>query len=431
MNALRLRMGSKMLYNSVTTNVTFRRRLNLTHSSFLLFIVFACDLSVASNKCAGIFNSEVQSKQQEQFSSKRSKHSPSKIEPVFRLVHSDFFENTTDGLAYLNLANTTWKKPGDSDIKISKIAAKQSMPEAAVSFTVPARNSPITIEATETLSRFETGFNDRRRAFGDATYVRIRASSSDPNITHTLQIGDSNPYEIAFRAKIEATDIIIPLPKNDIEYDTGGFEKVSIAWKEQSAGFTLQLFGPVTFVRDVTVKDSYAREHVLNNKYFSRLRNANPNIVAQKAILKMAIDNLFNRANQKAALEIARHGEVAIANELNKIGIDRMVSLEEKVDTQAFFATIIASREGAIVPVEIGEFATEHGSYSHALQLIAMTRGMSPEQVSALIDGPYVGIFSRDTDSWRAWDSLFDAPGDSLPTSPLWWRRQLESVSTK
>lgn len=382
----------------------------------------------AQIKCADIFSSRYEA---DSFlaSTQPKMKSPSKMNPVFRILHTAFDEYTTDGLAYLNLSNTSWStKNNKSTLKVRISAADIVTTEGVVSFHVNANQRETIIEAVERLEQFNYGFHERQRPFGDATYVKIRASSTNPNIVHKLILGEKSPYEISFKAPTEPADIIIAIPKNDNIYDIGTYNnKVRLIWEKTSGSFTLNIFGPISFERDVSVEGSYAREHALNHHYFNLERNYSQTTKYNyRQILEKAIQHLFDESNINETLNIASGGEAAILAELKKIGINSFVELNKKVDTQGFFSIIMASGDQQRIPIETGEFAKEHGAYAHALQLITMTRNMTDAEIKLLIQGPYVGVFTRDPSSWRAWDSLFDAPGDSLPSSPLWWRKVLE-----
>lgn len=392
----------------------------------LLTLLFSTSVSYGTSSCELVLNGLQES------SLALAKNSPSKLLPVFRIIHDDFAEKTNDGLAYLNLANTDWKAPIGGKIKVTRHEATKESPEAYVTFQGTAADSNISIQASKSLRESDYGiFNDRPRVFGDATNIRIRVSSSNPEIVHTIRIGDKKPFDISFKAPKVPTDLIIQIPKNNIEYDRSwSGVPVSLIWQSNQK-IKLNVFGPIVFERNLQDVNSYAFEHMVSFQYADRFADNHLMLEKRKAnveLLKLATANLFKKENIAAALAFAEKGPTAVVQELHRLELG-FHFLREKIEVSNFFVRAMprSSRFGQLrIPVETGEFATEHGALSHGLQLIAMTRGMTPEQTHDFLYGTYDGIFDRPTELWRIWDSLFDAPGDSLPTSPMWWRKQLE-----
>jgi len=389
----------------------------------IVLTVVGLNLAQAENQCIVLF--------------KNTLISPSGLSPVFRLPHLEFVEEGNDGITYLNPTETDWKIEGSGNLSAKKGLSSVASPEATLKLAVSYANQKqktIRIAAKDGATGGGASFSDAPNKWGHATGVRLRVSSSDPKQLHTLVIGKgANPLLMHFYAPKIPTDILMPIPER--EFDTDLFQtSIFLQWQRSTKNkVDLTLYGPIVFERDISLPmtrlQEYIQTHISKSFYFNRDRYQ-----LHQGILSQAIQNLFNPQNIEYALQVAARGVPAIQSELSVIGIHDEMVLNRKVDTSTFFVdshagiTLFDSRiKNPMIPVEMGDFAKEHGQNSHGLQLIAMTRGMSKEQTLVFIHEIYRQFFTREVNRWAAWDMIFDAPGDSQPNSPLWWRKQLES----
>lgn len=175
--------------------------------------------------------------------------------------------------------------------------------------------------------------------------------------------------------------------------------------------------------RKYALANAQIHDHEKDIQFFSAFK-------ANGSLMELALENLAKPENQQYALNMARQGPDAIRNELKLLDIENEMFLDGKIQPDTFFRRSRLADENdlerASLPVETGEFAKEHGSHTHALQLFAMTYGMTKKQKHDFIFGNYLGFFNSPATQWAAWDMVFDAPGDFGPNSPLWWRLQLE-----
>ena len=391
------------------------------------------------SKCFEIFNSEIK---------RWSAKSPSRLNPIFRLLHDSFCESGNDGLNYLIPYGTGWKSQGRSGkVKIKSVPAKEGQPEGMIHFSIAREkesNSVVLVKAVNSVNQMGASFTEFPPLWGHATGVRFRVSSSDPNQIHTLIIESSEkPLKLSFKAPKVPTDLLIPIPNGDFSHDAFA-SGIFFQWpKGNKSEFDLNIYGPIVFERDVTQENTKLLNYLYNHFDLKRDIFSGESIAMKlevKTVLALAIKNLFQSENQEKALRIAELGEDAIWNEMVKIGIYSEFPLNKKIDRTTFFVTShsnngnIREMEKPRIPVEIGDFSKEHGRDSHALQLIAMTSGLTPEQIDIFMKRFYRRIFLFEVNRWAAWDMVFDAPGDSAPNSPLWWRKQLEQrglINTK
>ena|GEM_PF-3601887 len=362
-------------------------------------------------------------------SAKENNYTPSGKIAVFRLPHLDFVDNGNDGVAYLNTSQTTWETLTGGKVKVISKEPTIASPEALTKFQVSFDGSKkVIIKAQASINSEAASFSDSPNIWGNATGVRLRVSSSDPEMLQTLIIGSGkNPLKISFKAPSEPTDIVIPIPQKVFDADAFSTNIFFQFEKSNQKNVSFEIFGPIIFERDIFSQVSKARSYLRTHfKKDSDFNDRNYN--SSQQVMLLAIKNLANPDNQKRALEIGKMGEDAILKELYRLGFLSEFSLKEKISVSDFFVSSHKnlSEDEAMVPAEIGEFAREHGRSSHAMQIIAMTNGMSGEQINIFMKEIYRKTFTREVNRWAAWDMLFDAPGDAQPNSPLWWRKQLE-----
>ncbi len=357
------------------------------------------------------------------------------LSPVFKIRHDRFYELGTDGITYINPGNAAWSEPapGRSRIRVESTSSTKETPEGSLFIRGTVRKSHrdgIVLQSLDRISQHMVTFSESPLMWGHADVLRIRAASSDPNRIHSLVIGDEKAelLRLSFQAPRHPTDLLIPLPRrsvNQVVYSSS----LKFEWRYQvdsdsPSEFDLQIYGPLTFERQALLENSRARQFVLEEA--ERTKGA-----ASAALLDLALKSLANPAHQNQALEIGRQGLTAVRRELKPIGVLDEVIFNKKVDSRTFFnhseLAQLARKKRAAVPFEKDEFGFEHGPVSHGLQLIAISRGMSPRDFAAFLAGPYLGFFNSTPRQWASWDIVVDAPGDSAANAPLWWRRRLQT----
>lgn len=367
---------------------------------------------------------------------KLAENSPSKLPPLFRIKHEDFLETGVNGIYYLNPANGKWKASSEQGVQILQ-DSQQSSVETAITFRVGLDSNSSTSKTIkakyERVDPNEVGSND---LFFGTTRVKIRASSSDPSQTHSLVIEGyyltkPEAIVISFQAPKAPTDIYIDIPIALPKVSMG--IHTSFKWdNDKIETFDLTIHGPIIFEREIkmSIPNTNKSEALMHFQSFPWGDKSNR---FQNQLLKRILENLFDPNVLERTLGIAAQGPEAIQKALQEVyyGI-RPVNFHNKIkrsndffQSPSLVSTHVKEWEPG-VPIERSEFAKEHGSYSHALQLIAMTSGMSRDQIYGFYFGPYRMFFQNRVGGWRVWDILFDAPGDSTPHSPLWWRREME-----
>ncbi|MFA6237245.1 MAG: hypothetical protein WC635_07970 [Bacteriovorax sp.] len=138
---------------------------------------------------------------------------------------------------------------------------------------------------------------------------------------------------------------------------------------------------------------------------------------------------LFNKTRQLDTIkDFKERGIEYIYDQLKSKGF-RPVVLNEMVSTEELWKKVIVtnSKKGYYgIPIDIGEFAKDHGEYSHALQYYTLTKDMSESELNE-----FKSIFRRmemsSTSFDEMWTKFFEAPGASTPDTPGFWRKLMNS----
>ncbi len=363
-------------------------------------------------------------------------NSPSGILPVFKLLHLEPAEIGSDGLYYINPSTMVWGKISNGEIIINQQQPSETSVEGVLKLKVKSANSSLSTvlhgETIDITNRISVNGEENSNALGMTTRLRIRASSSNPNQIHTLVLkNDAGQTEISFKAPKRPSDIEINLPQT--YRSSSETVKIALKWKSDSP-FELKLFGPIVLERDISTP-GLARSFALGvipDKPIRSNGSLSPKVVAIKAI-----ENLFDRTKIERTLNLAQQGIEAVSRKLTEYGIKKEVPFLEKNEAGTFFflseLNFFGDRGFGVppktyfhYPIEIGDFALEHGRWTHGLQLITILDGMTKEEIKTFLFEVYAPIFSQNTNLWVFWDILADSPGDSIPSAPLWWRKQLE-----
>lgn len=289
------------------------------------------------------------------------------------------------------------------------------------------------------------------------TGIRINAASLQPDVVYTLSIKSNHTFSADFKVSKNLTDVYIPfsqfrsnsakaqslietIEKNTLYYDT---EMAIQVLKDRQKipfvpgqKFALEIGDNIEFERDL-------RNSTLFNNLTKKSRNSlgpeqiNPALVGpydyikrldiEKPLIQKVINNLYSPENQNYALEIARKGETAILARLKELGATPYY-LSGPVETNTFFNNggIMAMHLRGI-PVEKSDFGNVHSVWAHGLQVIAMTKDLSPKELKEFWY-IYNSQFGHQSGGWAFWDTLFDAPGHQLPNAPHFWKHKLNSL---
>lgn len=363
-------------------------------------------------------------------------YSPSGLLPVFKLPHLDSAEIGTDGLYYINPSTMLWGKVKNGEIEILQEPPTEKSVEGVLNLKIKKTDSILKTvlegEELDISDRISLNGEEISNALGLTTRLRIRASSSNPNQIHTLVLkSETGQVEVSFKAPTKPADIVVDLPQRYRKPS----ETVKIAFKWQSnKSFHLKLFGPIVFERDISVL-GLARTFAL--ELVPEKSNRSGTSLSPKVVANKAIENLFNPKKIENTLAIVQKGRTAVFRKLLEYGIEKEVPFAEKIEAGSFFFLSDLNFFGDRVfnvppktsfryPTEVGEFAIDHGRWTHGLQLITMLDGMTKDEIKTFLYDIYAPIFSQNTNLWGFWDLMFDSPGDSIPSSPFWWRKTLE-----
>ena len=134
-------------------------------------------------------------------------------------------------------------------------------------------------------------------------------------------------------------------------------------------------------------------------------------------------NNLFEKQNQLQAIQAQKNN--TLQSELKNLGFDYEV-FDKKIEQESFFNFFHFIVE-AKIPIETGEFGEYHGAETHALQIYAITRGMSNSEI-ILFRNIYKEIGHNSFFGWKIWTALFDNPQPDVPTGPRFWSRLLQQA---
>ncbi len=348
--------------------------------------------------------------------------SPSKMIPQNRMVR-DAVEFGRNGLYLITPSNDRWLKnpddPNAVNVKLKK--PTESMPEGVAYF-----KGKFTANNKKPLVAYPENMIVGREQNVDsllehATSIKLRVSSTNPDQIHQLVFANYAEQPTAlvfsFKAPKTPTDIEIPIPSGA---ELKNYNFLFLKWnKENKENVDLNIYGSLVFERDILKKESQAMELVESLLGYKQVYGYN-------SLLKIAFKNMQNPALLESAITASQKD---IKTQVKKLGIDREVIFKDKVSVQEFFLGPLFFKRyegGPAVPIEAGDFAHEHSSDVHSRQLIVMTHGMTARQKENFIENIYGNLFGAFAEGWRAWDLMFDAPGDSTPFSPQWWRFQRE-----
>lgn len=401
---------------------------------FALSLLLGSVSFAGGNQCASLFKDEVTVvtaiKTKKDFQN-ISKNSPSGLNPVFRLPHEDQLEMGPNGIYILNPANIVWKQNSG----VQSYSPSTKSPEKAVTFKVDFSSTKKQSLKIENRKEFENAISFDNTDVGfpaliGVSRIKIRASSSDPSQVHQLSFNiDGKTYNASFKAPLKPTDIFIDFPftKNEMLRSV----EVELNWKKGKKNkFDLSLFGPIVFERGLESEKTAAWKYLKEFfEYFHENATYKEENVNTTEILRKVIKNMNNSKLLERSFAIAKRGRTGISKALNTAfhGEIELREFSEKIDPNEFFQTGNLEKDNPLfVPVEKGPFSKEHGAYVHALQLLAMTEGLTQKELFVFKYEIYRAMFSGDPQAWSMWEILFDAPGNSTSHSPRWWRQELE-----
>lgn len=260
------------------------------------------------------------------------------------------------------------------------------------------------------------------------THIKLRVSSSRPEQVHRLILiaRGGEKFEVSFQAPENPIDIRIPVAQAPTLRDQ---VKLRFLWNPTgSQKFDLDIYGPISFERDVLSENPAARQVIEGYLDAIHLYGRLTDRSRLRSLVKKALANLRSPVLLEDAIVRA---PAEIRSELEVMGIRRQVEFGTKADRLGFFLGDLNFRgrpwlKGPAVPIEIGEFARDHGSDTHSRQLFVILKTMNKKERTEFLDVIYGNLFGGIQRGWMAWDILFDAPGGSTPASPQWWRYQRE-----
>lgn len=384
---------------------------------------------------------------------------------VFRLPHNEeVIETTTDGPAYRHIHMDKWE---ETDFKFKKRiledTKKTGEPVLELSGQSPESNKVFEIETKEGFG--VTGGLTKLAAFGfgNSTGVRLKVSSWDPNSEITIYFRNNylgTMQSATFKVGSEPTDVYLPWKDFKSEYTTPrrsatqfefGFNiKTADAANSKDSKFAIRFHGPLVYERDLRetlMSEKTLTDFLVNMDHSLELSmpqiagfrgnfqvpNDGRTVESNTIMLRKAFKSLYDPAVQA---EIAAIPEAQVLSQLQAFGY-RFIYLKGKVSQPEFFGDIFnyISPENSLstspyletgkhtpsLPIETGIFATDHGAISHARQVLALTHDLTPLEKKQFMG--FIGsMFGTNTMRWSLWDIIFDAPGNTLPNSPRFWR---------
>lgn len=284
--------------------------------------------------------------------------------------------------------------------------------------------------------------------------LRLNVASLDPQIVYTMRIRvrDSVEYSLDFQASREGSDVELHFSKfrsQDPKAPTLGQAlraygrsspelAIQVLKDHQTVPlvpgqkFALQVHDQIRFERDLRDPDVFdfltqlkmsAASRVKSVDYITGLRL----LKEEKALIQKLVQNLYHLPNVRYALETLREGEDAVVEKLRELGfqtlfLDKALNRKEFFKIGGFF-----DRNPLSVPVEKSAFGEDHSVWAHALQVLAMTKDMSPQELQAF-QALYQSQFGHNMDGWVFWDTMFDAPGARFPNAPRFWKARMQSL---
>lgn len=377
--------------------------------------------------------------------------------PVFRALHKNYAERGTDGPTFINPTRGTWQNgQGAVQAKVKFIGNDTAEPilELRSARAVPGSRY-------EFYSLLGPGFFPSnlggQSLVGHSTGLRLRVSSWDPGTEITVFVSSGltagpRVRSYTFKAPEQPTDISIPWKSFGLGLELADIPKefhettylFGLMIKPSRRQFAVRVHGPIVYERDL--ESSAELRAILESADFSPgpqlgdYSKQRPG--AYRDIVSLVIQNMHDPVKQMRALKLAQTSEPVVLSALRALGF-HFVDLPEQLLDAVFFSaasplnTISPNQRTGIsefaqtglfrpvVPLETGEFAIEHERLAHAMQVLAAADGMSPLQLRQF-HALYAGIFGRVFSRWAIWDILFDAPGNSGPNSPQWWRDRME-----
>ncbi len=187
--------------------------------------------------------------------------------------------------------------------------------------------------------------------------------------------------------------------------------------KLQSESRDLKLFldGPIAV--DYSLNNSRSAQMIYDlfqRKRFGILDGSDYRKITKKFISKV-LTNLYSAENILYARRTLEKGIDEVDRQIQALNLD-IYFLINKTTAVDFFELI----KGGFVPIERGEFKEYHGEYSHALQVLAMTRGMSASEKKEFQE--FYKILHFNEPGWIIWNLLFDSESPGEPINPQFWR---------
>ena len=386
---------------------------------------------------------------------------------VYGQAHlENVLENSTDGPQHLNPSLEQWGS--DQDLFNSRVlpSSENSVePILELSGAYGREVKDYRIQAKD-LVYGPTNLGSTS-GYGNSSGVSIKISVQDPlsEIKMYFRSNDRVIYEVTLPAPRHPTTFYIPwsdfkvspLAKNKMydpvanvlfNEDSFGFLVKPIG-SVKPKGFAFRIHGPIAFERDI-LGDSELLNKLLLQRYDPaqattqvtrgmsyhkelKFKDSGRTSENDKIVLMKAINNYHDIAKQNFARKMT---DVEAIEAIKKLGFVPII-MREKIDTAEFFGNVtntiaktsvdeisdfeIDEKHRPKIPIETGSFALDHGSTSHARQLIAMCNGLSLREIETL-KGIIASFSGPNSHRWPLWDILFDSAGIMFPNSPRFWR---------
>lgn len=186
--------------------------------------------------------------------------------------------------------------------------------------------------------------------------------------------------------------------------------KIKNSQKESNLNLTLE--GPILVDHSLSRSTSSA-------VIFDIFESAGPEFFrhqgkfSEKFISKI-LTNLYLPQNIFYAKKVLEKGVGEVQKEINLLGLD-LYYLNNKIIPTEFFELV----KKGYVPIEQGEFKKYHGEYSHALQVLAITRGLSFAEKQQFKE--FYKALNVAEGGWVVWNLLFDSESPNEPINPKFW----------
>lgn len=244
-------------------------------------------------------------------------------------------------------------------------------------------------------------------------------------VHHEFDVRLSSNFE-TFRIPLSA------FRKTEVPYSLhqpNGSVAFSVLEGKSGSSFEIEIAGPLIFEKDFSGTLQEAARQIIGKSWFLNkpgVLQIDPSVDRVGTIEKF-LRNLYSPDVQTKTVALLKSkNDAELAALLGRHGVN-LVEMTTQMKSGDFFQmSEVALRQPAL-PVETGSFGIEHHRLSHVAQYLAGTTGMSAKEIR-FMNSFISGIFDKSQDLWAIWDILFDAPGNTVPNGPRFWRDRLNDA---